>query len=67
MALEFLWRTGELTIARRQGFQKVYDLTERVIPAGTRDGTPSHEAFVDWACGSALERLGFATPAQTPP
>jgi uncharacterized protein len=63
-ALELLWRTGHLTIARRQGFQKVYDLAERVIPAQARDGAPSHEAFVDWACGSALERLGFATPAQ---
>jgi uncharacterized protein len=64
VALEFLWRTGHLTIARRQGFQKVYDLAERVIPAAARAGTPSHEAFVDWACGSALDRLGFATPAQ---
>jgi hypothetical protein len=24
-ALEFLWRTGDLAIARREGFQKVYD------------------------------------------
>jgi uncharacterized protein YcaQ len=64
VALEFLWRTGHLTIARRQGFQKVYDLAERVIPAQAREGAPSHEAFVDWACRSALERLGFATPAQ---
>jgi uncharacterized protein len=63
-ALELLWRTGHLTIARRQNFQKVYDLAERVIPAAARAGTPSHEAFVDWACGSALQRLGFATPAQ---
>jgi uncharacterized protein len=63
VALEFLWRTGELTIARRQGFQKVYDLAERVIPARARAGVPSHEAL-DWACRSALERLGFATPAQ---
>lgn len=63
-ALELLWRTGHLTIARRQGFQKVYDLAERVIPAQARLGVPSHEAFVDWACRSALERLGFATPAQ---
>ena len=64
VALEFLWRTGALTIARRQGFQKVYDLAERVIPAQARHSAPSHEAFVDWACASALERLGFATPAQ---
>jgi uncharacterized protein YcaQ len=63
-ALELLWRTGHLTIARRQGFQKVYDLAERVIPAPARGGAPSHAAFVDWACRSALERLGFATPAQ---
>jgi uncharacterized protein len=63
-ALELLWRTGHLTIVRRQGFQKVYDLVERVIPAQARLEAPSHEAFVDWACGSALERLGFATPAQ---
>jgi uncharacterized protein YcaQ len=63
-ALELLWRTGHLTIARRQGFQKVYDLADRVIPAQARSGAPSHEAFVDWACRSALERLGFATPAQ---
>jgi uncharacterized protein YcaQ len=31
-ALEYLWRTGKLAIARREGFQKVYDLAERVIP-----------------------------------
>ncbi len=32
-ALEYLWRTGALAVCRRQGFQKVYDLTENVIPA----------------------------------
>ncbi len=60
-ALEFLWHTGELAIARREGFQKVYDLTERVIPAEHLRREVSHEEFVDWACRSALERLGFAT------
>ena len=63
-ALELLWRTGHLTIARRQGFQKVYDLAERVIPAEARGALLSHEALIDWACRSALERLGFATPGQ---
>jgi uncharacterized protein YcaQ len=63
-ALEFLWRTGRLAIARRRGFQKVYDLAERVIPDEVRAVEPSHEAFVDWACRSALERLGFASPSE---
>lgn len=60
-ALEFLWHTGELAIARREGFQKVYDLTERVIPAEHFSRRVGDEEFVDWACRSALQRLGFAT------
>lgn len=30
--LEALWTRGDIAIAKRQGFQRVYDLTERVIP-----------------------------------
>ena len=30
--LERLWNHGELVVAGRQGFQRLYDLTERVIP-----------------------------------
>ena len=32
--LELLWNHGELVVAGRQGFQRLYDLTERVVPAG---------------------------------
>ena len=60
-ALEWLWRTGRLAITRRDGFRKVYDLTERVIPDAVRAVEVPAEAVVDWACSSALERLGFAT------
>lgn len=60
-ALEYLWRTGELSIARREGFQKVYDLSERVIPPTHWSQKISGPQFVDWACRSALTRLGFAT------
>lgn len=31
--LERLWNHGQLAVAGRQGFQRLYDLTERVIPA----------------------------------
>ena len=30
--LESLWDRGDLSIAGRQGFQRLYDLSERVIP-----------------------------------
>ena len=60
-ALEFLWRTGALAVARREAFQKVYDLPERVIPAQHLAARPDHEAFVDWKCRSALARLRLAS------
>lgn len=64
-ALEFLWRTGDLSITRRDGFQKVYDLSERVIPTDARNNKgQSDNRYIDWACNSALDRLGFATSAE---
>jgi hypothetical protein len=60
-ALEYFWRTGKFAIAGRSNFQKVYDLVERVIPAEFHEPEVSREDFVDWACRSALARLGFAT------
>jgi len=61
MALEYLWRTGRLAIAGRESFHKVYDLIERVLPAAHAAPEPSAEEHVEWACRSALERLGAAT------
>ncbi|MEL7526060.1 MAG: crosslink repair DNA glycosylase YcaQ family protein [Pseudomonadota bacterium] len=63
-ALEFLWRTGELSVCRRSGFQKVYDLTERVIPDAHRNKNHDVPETVDWAARSALSRLGFATSGE---
>ncbi|MGB0504879.1 MAG: winged helix-turn-helix domain-containing protein [Pikeienuella sp.] len=60
-SLEWLWRTGDLCVCRREGFQKVYDLTENVIPAEFRGPVPDRAALIDWACNAALDRLGFAT------
>lgn len=60
-ALEFFWHTGALAISGRQNFQKIYDLSERVIRDEHRLAEVSEAEFIDWACRSALERLGFAT------
>ncbi len=64
VALEFLWRTGQLSVCHREAFQKVYDLTERVVPPDIHAHEVSDEEIVDWAAEAALERLGFATPRQ---
>jgi len=63
-ALEWLWRTGVLSISGRDNFQKIYDLTERVIPAPHRSPAPERAAHIDWACTAALDRLGFATATE---
>ena len=60
-ALEYLWRTGELAVLRREGFEKVYDLSDRSIPARLREARPSRAETIDWACNAALDRLGAAT------
>ena len=61
-ALEYYWHTGKLAIAGRQNFQKIYDLTERVIPGHHYE--PERRATMPFSTGpaaAALERLGFAT------
>ncbi len=63
-ALEWLWRTGQLSITRREGFRKVYDLTERVIPDAHRTARTEAAETLDWACAAALDRLGFATSGE---
>ncbi|MBD8663983.1 YcaQ family DNA glycosylase [Rhizobium sp. CFBP 8752] len=63
-ALEYYWHTGKLSIAGRVNFQKIYDLTERVIAAHHHEPDVSHEDFIDWACRSAMEKLGFATSGE---
>jgi uncharacterized protein YcaQ len=63
-ALEYLWRTGRISVLRRDGFIKVYDLTERVIPADWHAAETGHEETITWACSGALDRLGFATSGE---
>lgn len=63
-ALEYLWRSGALSVTRREGFRKVYDLTERVIPADILSRHVDDAEIVNWACNAALDRLGFATSGE---
>ena len=61
VALDHLWRSGVLHVVARRNFQKVYDLTERAVPANARLPVPTEDEHVAWACRTALERHGTAT------
>lgn len=63
-ALEYWWRTGRLAVRHRVRFEKVYDLTERVLPHVHALPTPEPEVHTEWACRSAIDRLGVATPRE---
>lgn len=63
-ALEYLWHSGQLAVSRRDGFRKVYDLPERVIPDRARSSRLDTDEIVDWLCNGALNRLGFATSGE---
>jgi uncharacterized protein len=43
IALEALFSTGELMVARRENFQRVYDLRERILPNWSDAGIPTEE------------------------
>ena len=60
-SLEFLWRTGDLAVVAREGFEKIYDLRERVIPKALLSAKPSLGDTSEWAMTEALERLGAGT------
>lgn len=63
-ALDFLWRTGELAVARRVNFHKIYDLTERVFPDVHAQPEPDDETHIEWICASAAQRLVLFTPRE---
>jgi hypothetical protein len=63
-ALEFLFAAGALTTHSRRGFERVYDLTERVLPADILDRpTPSETDAQRALVAIAARALGIATRA----
>ena len=58
-ALEYLFMAGDLMVVR-QGFQKVFDLTERVLPPDTDTRIPSPREQAAWYVERALDAWGLA-------
>ncbi|MBN1440518.1 MAG: YcaQ family DNA glycosylase [Anaerolineales bacterium] len=59
-ALELLLWQGELMVAERRNFQKVYDLTERVLPSGTDTRLPDERETAEHLIRRALGAMGIA-------
>jgi len=61
MALERLFFEGDLEITRREGFQKVYDLPERVIPTFVDTAMPTDSEYARFLVRRTLRHHGLAT------
>jgi uncharacterized protein YcaQ len=59
--LELLFTAGELMIARRHNFQRIYDLRERILPAWDDKQLPSIEAVRRELALRATRALGITT------
>lgn len=62
VALEFLYAYGELMIADRNKFQRIYDLTERVLPAWVDTTEPSVEERDRFWVERGAKALGIFLP-----
>jgi len=57
-ALELMFLDGILMVAQRKGFQKVYDLTERVVPPGIDTTLQKDEEFYAHLVSNAVKSHG---------
>lgn len=58
-ALEMLFMEGKLLVTRRENFQKVFDIPERVIPPGTDTTEPSEREYAHWLIDRHLVSHGL--------
>ncbi len=61
-ALEHLYNQGQLIIAGRANFQRLYDLPERVLPAWVDRREPSYEESRRFWLSRSLKALGIVDP-----
>lgn len=60
-ALDFLFHQGKLMIAKRSGFQKVYDLAERILPANIDSSCPTEKEYYKHIIENSIKANGLVT------
>ena len=66
LALESLFNTGDLMVPRRNKFQRVYDLPERILPGWKDAEVPSYDTLIRTLVLKSVRALG-AAPARWVP
>ena len=61
-ALEALFSAGDLMVTRRDGFQRIYDLTKRVLPSRVDTSEPTAEERNSFFATRTLGSLGATKP-----
>lgn len=61
LALEHLWRVGDVAISGRRGFERRYALEEQVIPRGVREREVTPEDAIRELVSRAARSSGVAT------
>ena len=64
IALEHLYDVGDLAIANRVNFQRVYDARERVLPRWVDASAPSEEDALSRLLEISMKALGICEPPQ---
>lgn len=64
MALEQLFMQGDLMVAKRDAFQKVFDLSERVLPDTVNQTVPSTQEYLDHLIVRFLNANGIGTASE---
>ena len=60
-ALDLLFWKGDIMVKERQKFQKVFDLTERVLPDHVRTTLPDENETAEFLIRRCLQSMGLAT------
>ncbi|MCL0029254.1 winged helix DNA-binding domain-containing protein, partial [Dehalococcoidia bacterium] len=66
IALEHLYNRGDLMVSDRVNFQRVYDLTERVLPPWVDLHEPTESEASSYLLERSMKALGICDPRQVP-
>lgn len=60
-ALQNLFMEGKIMVRSREGFQKVYDLTERIVPTNVNTAAPTEKEYLRYLIRRDIKAHGLVT------